>query len=300
MERELWLSLYLLVKQSHLRGSGWRFSTADILMVYLWAAVHDRPMRWAVDGRNWPDDLRLTRLPSQSQLSRRMRGPDVVEMMCEVEDQLRALVGVELRSIHSIDAKPLDVSNVSKDPDAGYGRSAGGKHKGYKLFAIWSEVGIPSAWGLAPMNVSEKVMASALIPTLPGEGYLLGDGEYDSNQLYDQAHEAGLQLLAPKRKAKKKLGNQGSGHQGLGHRRQSPYRLQSIELLQSELGRNLFRRRNCIECSFGSLVCFGGGLTCLPPWVRRFTRVRNWIHAKLLLNAVRWLRSHHVHLISAA
>jgi hypothetical protein len=290
MERELWLSLYLLAKQTRVWGPGWRFSTVDILMVYLWAAVHDRPMCWATEPRNWPDDLRPPRLPSQSQLSRRMRGPDVLEIMSEVEDQLRALVGVNLRSIHIIDAKPLEVSNVSKDRDAGYGRSAGGKHKGYKLYAIWSAGAIPSAWGLAPMNVSEKVMAAALIPTLPGEGYLLGDGEYDSNQLYDEAHEAGLQLIAPNRK----------GAKGLGHRRQSPYRLRSIELLASEFGQNLFRLRRCIECDFGALVCFGGGLTCLPPWVRHFTRVRNWLHAKLLINAVRWLSSHHIHLIAAA
>jgi hypothetical protein len=30
----------------------------------------------------------------------------------------------------------------------------------------------------------------------------------------------------------------------------------------------------------------------LPPWVRRFPRVRNWVNAKLLINAARWFRNH--------
>jgi hypothetical protein len=61
------------------------------------------------------------------------------------------------------------------------------------------------------MNCSGKAMVYELLPTLPGAGYVLGDGEFDSNDLYDAAHESGHQLVARKRKARK----------GLGHRRQS-------------------------------------------------------------------------------
>ena len=46
------------------------------------------------------------------------------------------------------------------------------------------------------------------------------------------------------------------------------------------------------ERDFGNLVSFGGGLACLPAWVRRFPRVRNWTNAKLLVNAARWFRNH--------
>lgn len=108
------------------------------------------------------------------------------------------------------------------------------------------------------MNVSEKTMAAELIPTLLGEGYLLGD-EYDTNNLHDAAHQAGHQLLAPKRGKTK----------GLGHHRHSPYRLRSIELLKTPFGQQLFNYRKQIEREFGTLVGFGGGLTCLPslgPW----------------------------------
>jgi hypothetical protein len=288
MERELWLALYLFVERSSVRGKGWLFTTANIVMAYFWAALHDRPMCWATDKRNWPEDLRPRRLPSQSQFSRRMRGNDVVELMVEIENTFVAMVGADQKLVRILDGKPLEVSNVSKDRDAGYGRSAGGMHKGYKLHAIWSAGPIPLAWGLAPMNVSEKAMAKSLIPTLPGEGYLLADAEFDSNALYDIAHDAGHQLVAPKRQKKK----------GLGHRRQSPYRLRSIELMQSTFGKALFKWRRQIERDFGNLVGFGGGLICLPAWVRTFKRVRHWVHAKLLINAARWFRCHGLNLIA--
>lgn len=280
MERELYLALYQFVSHSQVRGKGWLYSTGTIVMVYWWAVVHDRPMYWAVDKRNWPDDLRPKVLPSQSTLSRRMRRPDVVELMTEIENQFSAMVGAERRLIRIIDGKPLDVSNVSKDADAGYGRAAGGKHKGYKMYVVHAGGPTPLAWALAPMNVSEKTMAAELIPTLPGEGYLLGDAEYDTNNLHDLAHESGHQLVAPKREGK-----------GLGHHRHSPYRLRCIELLKSRFGKTLLKYRKQIEREFGTLVSFGGGLTCLPAWVRGLQRVRNWVHSKLLINAARWFRS---------
>lgn len=290
MERELWQALYEFVSHSHVRGKGWLFSTSTIVMVYLWAAVHDRPMYWAVDKRNWPDDLRPAVLPSQSNFSRRMRRPDVVQLMTEIENQFLAMVGADQRLIRIIDGKPLDVSNVSKDRDAGYGRAAGGKHKGYKLYAVHAGAPMPLAWGLAPMNVSEKTMAAELIPTLLGEGYLLGDGEYDTNNLHDAAHQAGHQLLAPKRGKSK----------GLGHHRHSPYRLRSIELLKTPFGQKLFNHRKQIEREFGTLVGFGGGLACLPAWVRGLRRVRNWVHAKLLVNGARWFRKNGIDLLALA
>lgn len=290
MDRELWLALYQFVSHSQVQGKGWLYSTSKIVMVYFWAVVHDRPMYWAVDKRNWPDDLCPGVLPSQSNLSRRMRGPDVVELMTEIENQFSAMVGAEQRLVRIIDGKPLDVSNVSKDADAGYGRAAGGKHKGYKIHVIHGGGPTPIAWGLAPMNVSEKTMAAALIPTLPGEGYLLGDGEYDTNNLHDAAHQAGHQLVAPKR----------GKSAGLGHHRHSPYRLRSIALLRTPFGKALLKFRKQIEREFGTLVSFGGGLTCLPGWVRGLRRVRNWVHAKILVNAARWFRTNGINLLALA
>jgi hypothetical protein len=282
MERELWRLLYLLVRKFDSGWGGWRYSTADILGAYFWAVVHDRPTSWAADLRQWPDDLRPKRLPPQSTLSRRLRRPQIVELMTTVEQHLSALLSLATYFVKMIDGKPLPVSAVSKDPDTGYGRGAGANQKGYKLHAIWSGGPMPIAWALTTMNVSEKVIARHLIATLPGGGYLLGDSQYDVNYLYDRAAESGHQLVA------KKTSDRGRG--GLGHRRQSPGRLRSIELQNTSFGRALFNQRNAIESRFGTLTSTGGGLGPLPAWVRRFTRVRNWVQAKIIAAGARWLR----------
>jgi hypothetical protein len=250
--------------------------------VYFWCVIHDRPMCWGVQKANWPDELCPRWLPPQSTLSRRMRRPESQQLMTEIEQTWLVITAAHSLWISMIDGKPLAVSGVTKDADAGYGRGAGGMQKGYKVHFIWSSGPLPLAWTLAPMNTSEKTMARMLIPSLPGTGYLLGDPEFDSNALFDLAHENDYQLLTPKRQK----------HRGLGHRRQSPYRLRSIELMRHMFGKQLYRFRRQIEREFGNLTSFGGGLTCLPPWVRRFTRVRNWVHAKLLVNAARWFRNH--------
>jgi hypothetical protein len=282
MERELWVLLYAIATKLDKPWGRWKYSTAEIVMVYFWCVLNDRPMCWGVDKNNWPEDLCPDRLPPQSTLSRRMRRSDAQQLMTEMEQTWLGIVGVNQCLIRVIDGKPLGVSGVSKDRDAGYGRGAGGKQKGYKLHAVWGSGPLPLAWGLAAINHSEKTMARELIAALPGEGYLLGDAEFDANYLYDLAHAAGHQLIAPKRQKQ----------HGLGHRRQSPYRLRSIELMKRKFGKAMYRFRRQIERDFGNLVSFGGGLTCLPPWVRRFPRVRNWVHAKLLVNAARWFRNH--------
>jgi hypothetical protein len=284
MERELWRTLYMLSRMLDKPWGHWRYSTAEILAVYFWAVVHDRPTSWAADPAQWPDDLRPAWLPPQGTLSRRLRRPETVELMTEIEQRLVTLLGLGQWLVQTIDAKPLPVSGVSRDPDIGRGRAARGFAQGYKFYAVWSAGPMPLAWGLAPMNTSEKTMARRLIPSLPGGGYLLGDGEYDANPLYDLATEAGFQLVAKKTKDR--------GRGGLGHRRQSPGRLRSIELLKTEFGHDLYNQRNAIECRFGTLSSMGGGLAPLPGWVRRFRRVRHWVQAKILAAGARWINQH--------
>jgi hypothetical protein len=281
MERELWTSLYRILRVLDKSFGLWKYSASDVLAIYFWAVVHDRPVSWAADMRNWPEDIRPRCCPSQSTLSRRLRKDGVRGLMSEVEDAWSAAFNVCCLRILVIDGKGLTVSGVSKDADAGYGRAAGGMAKGYKFFAIWGGGPLPIAWALAPMNKSEKTMARELIPGLDGFGYLLGDTEYDCNPLYDMAEAAEFHLLTPKRQSKSK---------GLGHRKQSPARLRAIEMLKYPFAKDIFKHRRQVERDFGGLTSFGGGLAPLPAWVRRFTRVRNWVHAKLLVNAVRWLR----------
>jgi hypothetical protein len=55
----------------------------------------------------------------------------------------------------------------------------------------------------------------------------------------------------------------------------------------SPFGRALLRSRGLIERFFGNADSRAEGLGELPAWVRTHRRVRNWVHAKLIINAVR-------------
>lgn len=276
MERELWESLCRLTGLFYNRTTRATYADEAIVAVYAWAVVHDRPVHWACDANNWPPDLLRRRLPSQSTMSRRLRKAALELLLCDVENALLSLTLIQTHWLRVIDAKPLPVGGPSKDADATWGRGSGGIQKGYKLHAIWGGGPLPMAWALAGLNVSERRMALALVRDLPGEGYLLGDRQYDSATLYDAAAEAGYQLVAPPQRTGR----------ALGHRRQSPHRLRSLALLDIPFGRGLYRYRRRIEHCFAQLTSFVGGLGPLPFWVRRFHRVRLWVHCKLLLNAI--------------
>src|SRR5262249_25677145 len=146
-----------------------------LVAVFLWAALHDRPVSWACDHRNWAATrLRPPRLPAPATLSRRLDGVAVGLFWRPLEGRLRGAGDPALVAV--LDGKPLAVSGVSKGPDAGYGRAAGCKAKGYKLHAVWAGRPLPEAWEVTPMNGCEKAAARRLIPQLGWGGYLLADG----------------------------------------------------------------------------------------------------------------------------
>ena len=179
-----------------------------------------------------------------------------------------------------IDGKPLPIGGCSKDRQAGYGRAASGKAKGYKLHAVVGSDASVAQWRVAPMNKDERVMAERLVNASPLEvmGYLLADANYDSNPLHQACTERGnLQLVAPRRYGPDK---------GTGHRKQTAGRQRAIAITESPcpaFGDQLHKDRSAIERQFGNLSNWGGGLTCLPPWVRTHRRVRRWVQAKLVL-----------------
>jgi hypothetical protein len=283
MERELWPPLYRLLQdvakdfsQKYVQFQPW-----VLVAVMLWAALHDRPVSWACQRRHWSTTtLRPPRLPSPSTLSRRIDGAGVALLWRALEQRLRGSGRPAL--VAFVDGKPLPIGGNAKDKDARRGRAAGGLAKGYKLHAVWSTRPLPEAWEVTPLNVSEKAVARALIGRLDYGGYLLGDGYYDASHLYDAAAARGYRLVAPFRKAE---------NPGCGKHYQSPHRLRSIELLRSDFGKALYKARTAIERSFGHAGSFGGGLGPLPAWVRGQARVRTWVWAKLLINAVR-IRRH--------
>lgn len=281
MERELWkiLSHEITLVDHHFPRCHYTHSVGRIVRVYLWAVLNDRPVYWACKRSNWRGVHPPRSLPDQSRMSRRLRRDDTQRFIAMLIDRLTDNSGPQLMKI--VDGMPLVVSRHSQDADATVGRAAGGFGKGYKLHAIYGKSLHPLVWCVHPLNIDERKAAGVLVGQLSDEGYLLGDKNYDSNRFFDRAGECGQQLVVPRR--------YGRGRK-LGHIRHSPYRLRSMALLESpgKFGWQLYKNRRKIETRFGNLKSFGGGLTHLPPWVRRLHRVRMFVDAKLLIRAVRF------------
>ena len=117
MERELWPRLYHLVMEvgQTLRLTDVTYQPHIIVLVFLWAALHDRPVSWACDERNWATTtLRPATLPDPSTLSRRLRRVDTAMLMRALVQRVRQEGDPQLVAV--IDAKPLPVGGASQDP----------------------------------------------------------------------------------------------------------------------------------------------------------------------------------------
>jgi hypothetical protein len=273
MERELWLQLYLLAVELDRQWTNGFYRVSEIVVVFLWAVVHDRPTSWACDQRNWqgePPD----RLPPQCTMSRRLRSSAVLQLLKKVE----AVLGGDPRQwwVQRIDSKPLPIGPHTKDTDAKYGRAAKGFAHGYKLHVVWGAGPLPSVWRIEPMNTGDSTAAKKLMSELAGEGYVVGDCQYDSNPLHRVASPS-HQIVAKQQRPGK----------ALGHCAHEPSRIHALDMLKKPFGQALLKYRDQIEREFGNLTTFAAGLSPLPNWVRRSHRVHGWIQAKLLINAVR-------------
>jgi hypothetical protein len=282
VEGQLW-NLILMILSSidkRRRRANEDFSDEDIVKVFYWSVIHDRPVSWACQRRNWPLYMRRQKLPSNSSMSRRLRTQSVVALLNALERRVTAPTRAHLYWI--IDGKPLAISGCSKDRQAGYGRAARCKAKGYKIHAIVAADGSLANWRIAPMNKDERAMAERLLKTTELAGYITADANYDSNKIHKICDERGnRQFVSPRR--------YGPGRK-VGHRAQSPGRLRSIAMLENpepRFGQQLLKERAAIERHFGNATNWGGGLTHLPPWARTHRRVRRWVQAKLALNALR-------------
>jgi len=280
MDCELWKSIVAQIKavdkNYRRRKASQKFthSVGKIVWVYLWSVFNDKPVYWACKPQNYRGVRQPKSLPDQSCMSRRLRCTQTHSFIHSVIQRLTGTDRCWL--VKAIDGKPLPVSKITSDPDATFGRGAGGMDKGYKLHAICSVFNEPIAWEVHPINVSEKVVAKTLINQLEDEGYLLADSNYDTKKLHRAATNHGHQLIASRRKP----------GTSLWHNRQPCSRLRSIALLEdgSEFGINLFKMRKRIEGYFGNL---SAARIDLPPWVRRLHRVRLFVDAKILIRAAR-------------
>src|SRR5687768_260147 len=93
MERELWPPLYHLLRQvakdfhqKYVQHQPW-----VLVAVFLWAALHDRPVSWACQRRHWSTTTLRPggRLPSPATLSRRIDSTGVALLWRALEQRLR-------------------------------------------------------------------------------------------------------------------------------------------------------------------------------------------------------------------
>ena len=112
MEREVWLQIVRLVDRvvKDTEGRRCTFTVQEIVLVFLWAALHDRPIYWACRGDHWPAELRPRRLPVPSTMTRRLRQPEVRAALLDLERQSRGRPRRELVSI--VDGKPLPIRSM--------------------------------------------------------------------------------------------------------------------------------------------------------------------------------------------
>ncbi|MEM8494479.1 MAG: hypothetical protein AAF663_03720 [Planctomycetota bacterium] len=193
MERKLfaWLSslLHQIPNVDH-RRSRCQFTDRQVLCVWLWAVIHDRPVSWATRRCNWPWHDRTRPLPSQATMSRRLRDLRVIDSIDRwvmlANDHLCQSPGYDPLCALIVDGRPLALSPNSRDPDAAKGRAVGGFGLGYKLHQISDSVGVVHAFTVLPLNTSEIAATHRMLAGLPHQPQgrlLLGDRLFDVNGL---------------------------------------------------------------------------------------------------------------------
>jgi hypothetical protein len=281
MQTRRWSELYGLVVRTSMelpRGSR-RFGDRIIVLVLLWAAFNHRPISWAVRRCNWPVWMQrlLPKVPSSTTMSRRLRRKSIRVFLDRLLANTQGLQRLSL--VRVIDGTALEIRGHSTDKQAGYGFGTGRKAKGYKLHVLLESTGAIVAWRISPMQTNERKMAMRMLLGCEEFAYVVADGNYDSNPLHTVVAAKGGQLVTPRRKTAK----------GIGRSWQTRARLRSIQMLEgpSPFGRALLHSRGLVERFFGNADSHAEGLGELPAWVRTHHRVHRWVHAKLIINAVR-------------
>ncbi len=269
MEGRVWNIVLQQLPEPSTNRSRFVYDRRTILMVLLWAALHDRTQKWSCDPEHWPTRLRPRHLPDPSTLCRRIRSDGVLEEFSRILMALGQRVGPPTRDA-AIDSRPLVVGGASKDSQATAGRGVGGFSRGYRAHMLVDRLGVVRGLLTRPINVNDRVPARELLGRAAGPiRRIVGDANYDSVQLHKIAGRVGKRFYTPIR------GN----HVG---RRADPRRIQLLKLWQTRVGRETLKARDGIERVFARMSNLAFGLKPLPGWVRGLRRVDLWIHAKII------------------
>jgi Transposase DDE domain len=294
LDRDLWRIVYQSIRHAagviHSPGRRPVYSPRLIVAMYCWAVFHDQCLSWACNRRHYHSLFRPRQLPSVSQFTRRIKSEIAQSILQRVHTDL-ARRGVPL-PLSYLDGKPLLVSNVSKDPDAGKGHICRAFGRGYKLHAYINENRRIRLWCVTPLNmheatVAQQMLAFAAPPSDPRCTLTLADRGYDSAPLYKLHAENGNALLTPLRGE----GCVGPNGRSAGTMRMmGPQRREVLKLWEQhpDLARYVMKKRFNAEGVF-SVLAVSLKLHALPGFVRRLDRVRRWVGAKIILYHARLL-----------
>jgi len=278
MNRHVWRELVYAVRSADRRvpraGRSPRYTDQQMVKMYLWSVWHDRPLCWACDRDHYNGWFRPKQLPSISQFCRRMKTARIQAMLEAVNEHLTRTNSPV--SLSFFDGKALPISDYSCDPDARDGHGVGKFQRGYKLHAWGTAEGLIPRFAVRPLNEGEAKVARELTDRIPSSSLVLADSAFDSHHLYAAVTARDSQLLTPLRGRSRQPRN--LRRMGIGRRAA----IMCWDRFPARCG-TVLRLRDQIERIFAALTGFGGGLTTLPPWVRRLDRVTRWVMAKIAI-----------------
>lgn len=189
MERSQWTTLchalWLACRREPRPARRPRYPDYLILRLYFWAAHHERPMTWTRDPAHYTRWFRPRKLPSISQLNRRIADDRFQRLLQHAHRSLSHIDQSPTTTLY-LDGKPLPVSAVSGDRDARPSNIG----KGYKLHAIVSADRRIPVFSVMPLNRHEMPVARAMLghlPLSPGT-IVMADGNYDAHVLHKDVH----------------------------------------------------------------------------------------------------------------
>ncbi len=284
MDKKIWsiITQRVVSVNRSIKKFGRRTQYSDVLIVrmYLWSVWHDRPLSWACCRNHYNSLFRPRSLPSVSQFCRRVKTKRFRKIIDAVNERLTQRN--EETKVSFFDGKPLPVGENTCDKEAKNGYAGGGFRHGYKLHAWATEDGRIPLFRVLAMNAGEPNTARELLSRIDRGCLVLADANYDSAKLYKAVDERGGFLLTPlKGMAKSK-----------NHLKRMPESRKRALKLWEKFPRHcesLLIYRCTIERIFSALTCFGGGLSPLPSWVRKLSRVQKWVSAKIIFYHARLL-----------
>ena len=209
MERELWKVVYTALKkvarrfdQKYVQLQPWR-----IAAVLLWAALHDRPVSWACDKRNWRTTRREARtapLPGHHEPT----GPeDLLRPVPQRPGRPNSRATGQPAWALVVDGKPLPVGTVQQGPRRQVRRRSA---RGTSCTRSGAAGCLPEAWEVTAAREYEGAVAERLLTQVRGKGFLLGDGNYEASRVYDAAADSRVPVAGPARHRRTMAGATGT------------------------------------------------------------------------------------------